>query len=112
MDTKDFPSDEDDVYPIATPINTYIMGYDLLSEQCSRTKIHTGDDRGSESFQECLFQRKNIVIWACCMIESFVNLEGLSWMGEEFYKSSIERQSIINKIRLIYAIKYSQLLDS
>ena len=111
MNTKPLPIDEGDVYPITTPINTYIKGFDLLSEQCSRTKDYRNDDPGSERFTEYLFWRKNTVIWACCMIESFVNLEGVSWMGEEFYRNAIERQRIIDKIRLVYTIKYSQLLD-
>ena len=109
MNTKDFPID--DAYPIVTPINTYIKGFDLLSERCSYTEAYRGEDRGSEKFQEFLFWRKNMVVWACCTIESFVNLEGVSWMGEEFYKNSIERQRIVEKIRLVFAIKYSQLLE-
>jgi hypothetical protein len=80
MNTKQLPIDEGDVYPITAPIPTYIKGFDLLSEQCSRTNDYRNDDPGSESFQEYLFWRKNTVIWACCMIESFVNLEGVSWM--------------------------------
>lgn len=111
MNTKQLPLDEDEVYPIATPINTYIAGFDLLSEQCSRTIDYKDNNRGSDTFQEFIFWRKNTVIWACCMIESFVNLEGVSWMGEEFYRSAIERQRIIDKICLVYTIKYSQLLD-
>lgn len=111
MNTKQLPIDEDDAYPIVTPINNYIIGFDLLSEQCSRTNDYRNTDPGSERFQKYLFWRKNIVIWACCMIESFVNLEGVPWMGEEFYKKAIERQNIINKIRLVHAIKYSRLLD-
>lgn len=111
MNAKQLPIDEDDVYPITAPIPTYIKGFDLLSEQCLHTNEYSGDDPGSENLQEFLFWRKNTVIWVCCMIESFVNLEGVSWMGEEFYRNAIERQCIIDKISLVYTIKYSRLLD-
>ncbi len=112
MHTKKLPLDEDEVYPIiAFPIDTYIKGFDILSEQCSRMNNCKDDNPATESFQEYMFWHKNLVIWTCCMIEAFVNLEGVSWMGEEFYKSSIERQRIIDKIRLVYTIKYCQLLD-
>jgi hypothetical protein len=112
MNTKKLPLNEEYVYPIiAFPIDTYIKGFDLLSEQCSRTNDYRNDDPSTESFQEYMFWRKNLVIWTCCMIEAFVNLEGVSWMGEEFYRSTIERQRIIDKIRLVYTIKYCQLLD-
>ena len=111
INTKPLPIDEDDVYPITAPIPTYIKGFDLLSEQCLRTNDYRDNDPGSDNFQEFLFWRKNAIIWACCMIESFVNLEGVSWMGEEFYKNAIERQRIIDKISLVYTIKYSRLLD-
>ncbi len=112
MNAKKLPLDEEDVYPIiAFPIDTYIKGFDLLSEQCSRTNDYRNDDPATESFQEYMFWHRNTVIWTCCMIESFVNLEGVSWMGEEFYRSAIERQRIIDKIRLVYTIKYCQLLD-
>ncbi len=110
MNTKPFPID--DAYPIVTPIDTYLRGLELFSGQCSRTQSYRNKDPGSNEFQEYLVWRQSMVIWACCTIEAVVNLEGVSWVGEEFYKKAIERQRIVDKIRLIYAIKYQRLLES
>lgn len=108
MKSKSLPNRKS--YPIATPINTYIVGFDILSCHYSKTKLYKNEDTSSARFQEYLFWRKNFVIWTCCTIESFVNLEGVSWLGEEFYKNAIEMQNIVQKIRLIYAIKYNKIL--
>jgi hypothetical protein len=108
MSHKSFP--DETVYPIWTPFPTYVRGLDIISEHWSRTKSYKNKDPASNEFQEYLFWRKNLVIWTCCTIESFVNMEGVSWMGEEFYKDVVERQNIVQKIRLIYAVKYSKIL--
>ena len=110
MAHKSFP--DKTVYPIWTPFPTYVIGLDIISEHWSQTKSYKNKKPGSSEFQEYMFWRKNLVIWTCCTIESFVNMEGVSWMGEEFYKDVVERQNIVQKIRLIYAIKYSKILPS
>ena len=108
MSNQKFPID--DVYPIVTSINIYIRGFDILTKQLELTKSYKDAKVGTDHFEEFLFWRKNLVIWTCSTIESFVNLEGVSWMGEEFYKNAVERQDIIQKIRLIVAIKYNELI--
>ena len=108
MNSRSFPID--DSYPMVTPLPVYQRGLEVLSEQWSQTESLKDEEPGSAKFLEYFFWRKNMVIWTCCTIESFVNLEGVSWMGEEFYKKAIERQRIANKIRLIYTIKYQELL--
>ena len=35
----------------------------------------------------------------------------MSWMGEEFYKNAVERQSIVKKIRLIVAVGNNELIE-
>jgi hypothetical protein len=107
---KSFP--DKTAYPIVTPITIYWRGLDIISENLSRTKSYKNKKPGSDEFQEYMFWRKNLIIWTCSTIESFVNLEGVSWMGEQFYKDTIERQNIVQKIRLIYAIKYNKMLPS
>ena len=108
MNNKSFP--DDGAYPILTPIVTYWRGLDIISEHWFRTNSYRDKEPNSDEFQEYIFWRKNLVIWACCTIESFVNMEGISWMGEEFYKYTVERQNIVQKIRLIYALKYNKIL--
>jgi hypothetical protein len=110
MAYKSFP--DRTVFPIITPIDTYWRGLDIISEHWLRTKSYKGKKPDSDEFQEYMFWRKNLVIWTCCTIESFVNSEGVMWMGEQFYKDAIERQNIVQKIRLIYAIKYNKILPS
>jgi len=108
MAYKSFPNRT--AYPIVAPIITYWRGLDIISEHWLRTKSYKDRKPGSDEFQEYMFWRKNLVIWTCCTVESFVNMEGVSWMGEQFYKDTIERQSIVQKIRVIYAIKYNKAL--
>ncbi len=109
MSNQKFPIDE--VYPIVTSINIYMRGFELLSQQLEHTQSYKDAQVGSNHFEEFLFWRRNLVIWTCCTIESFVNLEGISWMGEEFYKNAVERQSIVQKIRLIVAVKNNELIE-
>lgn len=109
MSNQKFPID--DVYPIVTSINIYTRGFELLSKQLEHTQSYKDAEVGTDHFEEFLFWRKNLVIWTCCTIESFVNLEGVSWMGEEFYKDAIERQNIVQKIRLIVAVKCNELIE-
>ena len=109
MSNRKFPID--DVYPIVTPINIYMKGFELLSQQLDQTQSYKDAEVGTDHFEEFIFWRKNLVIWTCCTIESFVNLEGISWMGEEFYKNAVERQNIVQKIRLIVAIKYNESIE-
>jgi len=110
MSNQKFPID--DVYPISSPINIYMRGFELLSQQLEHTQSYKDAELGTNHFEEFVFWRKNLVIWTCCTIESFVNLEGISWMGEEFYKKAVERQNIVQKIRLIVAIKNNELIEA
>jgi hypothetical protein len=109
MDSQPFP--KEDAYPLATPINFYKRGFDLIAEQWDKTEALEGSERGSPEFETYVAWRMNLIIWTACTIESFVNLEGVSWVGEEFYKDTIERQKITAKIRLIYGLKHCQCLD-
>ncbi len=108
MDPTPFPSR--DAYPLWTPINLYQRGFDLISEQWRKTENLRNEPPGSAEFETYIVWRMNLVIWTCSTIESCVNLEGVSWTGEEFYRNTVERQSIVRKIRLIYALKYGKCL--
>ena len=109
MSNRKFPID--DVYPITSPINIYVKGFELLSQQLEHTQSYKNAEVGTDHFEEFVFWRKNLVIWTCCTIESVVNLEGTSWMGEEFYKKAVERQNIVQKIRLIVAVGNNELIE-
>jgi len=110
MDSKAFPSE--DAYPLSTPINLYKRGFDLISEQWHKTAAFKDEHPGSYEFETYVAWRMNLIIWTCCTIESCVNLEGVSWTGEEFYKDTIERLRIGSKIRALYALKYQECLPS
>lgn len=110
MDFQKFPINESEIYPITSPVNIYMEGFQLLSQQLKRTETYRDAEVGSAQFTEFVFWRKNLIIWTCCTIESFVNLEGVSYMGEEFYKDTIERRNIVQKIRLIISIKKKELI--
>jgi hypothetical protein len=105
---RSFPCE--DAYPLVTPINFYQRGYEMISEQCQRTDTLKDSESGSRDFETYVVVRMNLVIWVCCTIESCVNLEGVSWTGEEFYKDAVERQKITAKIRLLYALKHGKRL--
>ncbi|MBN1506581.1 MAG: hypothetical protein JW955_07035 [Sedimentisphaerales bacterium] len=66
---------------------------------------------GSVGFETYMVWRINIVMWTCSTIEAVANLEGVSWMGEEFYKDVVERLKISAKIRLIHALKCKRRLS-
>jgi hypothetical protein len=108
MSNKKFPIND---YPLTTPFNIYTKGFDILAEKLKHTESYKSVEVGTDIFEEFLFWRKSFVIWTCCTIESFVNLEGVSWLGEEFYKSTVERQDIVQKIRLIVAVKCNKLIE-
>ncbi len=108
MDSQPFPSQ--DAYPLVTPINFYKRGFDLISEQWHQSEALNGSEPGSAAFETYVVWRMNLVIWTCCTIESCVNLEGVSWTGEEFYKDTVERQKVNAKIRLLYALKHNKCL--
>ena len=110
MNSRSFPSEE--AYPLWTPINLYRRGFDLISEQWHTTEALRDKPPGSDEFETYMVWRMNLVVWTCCTIESFVNLEGVSWTGEEFYKQTIERLNIKSKIRLLCALKYNERLPS
>jgi hypothetical protein len=100
----------EDAYPLWTPINLYQHGYDMISEQWHDTETLKESERGSPDFETYVVVRMNMVIWICSTIEACVNLEGVSWTGDEFYTKTVERQRIAPKIRLIYALKHGRCL--
>lgn len=91
---------------LLSPSIPYWWGMDILESHWERTKPYAEDDPGSSTFQEYLFWRRVSVIWTCSTIEAFVNDEGVAWLGSDFYKDSIERLRIIQKIDVLYALKY------
>ena len=108
MDDKTFPDSQ--AYPLYTPVNFYSRGFDVISQHWHKTESWSDKEPGSSEYEEYVFWRMNIVIWVCCAIESIANLEGVSWMGEEYYKDTVERLNITQKIKLIHALKYNRPL--
>ncbi len=54
----------------------------------------------------------NVILTSCLDIESFLNYYGVIRLGEEFYKTTIERLGITEKIKLIGVICFDLKLDS
>lgn len=108
MDQKELPNSE--AYPIWTPVNLYQRGFDIICQYWHQTEPWSNKGAGTPEFEAYVFWRMNLVIWTSCTIESVVNLEGVSWMGEEYYKDVVEHLRIRQKIRLIYALKYNRQL--
>jgi hypothetical protein len=96
--------------PIASPTIIYWRGLDHLALHWTRTQSLAADEHNIESLHEYLFWRKNLVIWACCAVESFVNEEGVAWLGEAFFRANLERLGICQKIAVLYALKYDRRL--
>jgi hypothetical protein len=108
MKEKTFPDGE--AYPLQTPFNLYSGAFGIISRHWHETQSWSKKKPDSAEFEEYVFWRMNTVIWVCCSIESIANLEGMSWMGEEYYKNVVERLNITQKIRLIRAFKYNRQL--
>jgi hypothetical protein len=83
---------------------------DILEREWSRTSLFAAQPPGSPNHTEYIFWRNVSVIWTCATIEAYVNEEGASWVGAEWYKKAIERGRIDEKIHLVYALKYRSLL--
>jgi hypothetical protein len=96
--------------PIATPEFFYRRGLDHLAVQWERTKPLASSEPGTEGLHEYLFWRKNLVIWASCAVEAFVNAEGVDLLGEPFYGQNLEMSRICQKIAVLYALKYGRRL--
>ena len=84
----------------------YWDSLDILEVQWTRTASFREAESGTALFMEYMFWRRVSIVWVCTTIEAFLNEEGVSWLGERFYKANIERQSVRQKIALIYALKY------
>ncbi|MBL9090917.1 MAG: hypothetical protein JNL96_06810 [Planctomycetaceae bacterium] len=95
--------------PLVTTFGIYAKGVDCLEEQWERTRLFLSDKDNIDAIQEFYFWRRNLLIWACCTIENFVNDEGLSLVGDEFYKN-VERLRCHEKIAVLYALKYRKRL--
>ena len=93
---------------VSSPIGIYWEGLDIISRNCLRTKSYEKKPRDSGQFREYSFWRYNLVIWACCAIESFVNLEGVSCLGKKFHE--FERNGIGKKVELIHSVKCNKAL--
>ncbi len=98
-------------HPIATPTVVYWRGIDHLEAQWERTRSLDTSGRDIGALQEYLFWRMNLIVWACCAIESYVNEEGVAWLGEDFFKENLERLGICEKIAVLYALKYRKRLE-
>jgi len=98
-------------FPIASPTIIYWRGIDHLAPQWEQTKMLGAEGGTIEELHEYLFWRKTLVIWTCCAIEAFVNEEGVSWLGDSFYKKNLERLGICEKIAVLYALKYAKRLQ-
>lgn len=109
MNRSKFPAK--DAYPLFTPIDIYLQGLDIIEKHREKFKSYIGEPDSAE-FQEFRFWHRNLIIWGCCTIEAFVNLEGVSSLGTEFYKNTIERLNIIQKIRIIYAIQNKEKIST
>lgn len=103
MKTEPIPAEWD---AIVCPDVPYWRGMDILERHWRRTNAFAEDEPGSNRFQEFMFWRKISVIWTCSTIEAFVNSEGTTWLGEAFYKDNLERLGILQKIHMLYALKY------
>jgi hypothetical protein len=108
MDTISLP--DADAYPVCTPINFYKRGFDLVSEKWRETESLKDANPGSADYDTYVAWRIDLVIWTCSAIESCVNLEGVTWMGEDLYKDNIERSRIDQRLRLMYAFKHQAKL--
>jgi len=53
-----------------------------------------------------------VILTSCLAIESFLNYYGVKRLGEEFYKTTLERRGITEKIKLIAIICFDLKLDS
>jgi hypothetical protein len=83
---------------------------DVLEREWDRTSAFVSEEPGSPKHTEYIFWRHVSVIWTCATIEAFVNEEGAAWVGAQWYKKTIERGRIDEKILLVYALKYRKLL--
>ena len=97
-------------FPLACPSFPYWGGMDVLEREWNRTSAFASEDPGSSQHTEYIFWRNVSVIWTCATIEAFVNEEGAGWVGAHWYKKTIERGRIDEKILLVYALKYRKLL--
>ena len=55
----------------------------------------------SDSFEELLFYKSLLKILACTSIETYINTAGINCFSEKFYKKTVERNNIIDKIKLL-----------
>lgn len=108
MDTTRIPATWNS---IETPTILYWRGLDILEREWERTQLLGSKPDDIYALHEYLFWRQNAVVWACCAIESFVNEEGVAWLGERFYKKNVERLRVLQKVEVLYALKYRRRLD-
>jgi hypothetical protein len=99
-----------EAYPLASASIPYWRNWSVLENGWNSTKEQQTEDFGSDAYLEFLFWRQVAVIWACATIEAFINDEGAAWVGADWYKKTIERARIDEKVLLIYALKYGMKL--
>ena len=97
--------------PLVSSLILYWRGIDFLESQWKRTERFLDSDPDIDAVHEFYFWRRNLIVWTCSTIEAFVNEEGISWLGDEFYRGNIERLDITKKIAVLYALKYHKRLS-
>jgi hypothetical protein len=108
MKTKTLPVEWE--YSLAMPSFTYWDTFGLLEQEWAWKERYRTEPPGSKQFAEYLFWRKVSVIWVCATIEGFINEEGAAWAGPDWFKQNVERSRVEEKINILYALKYRQLL--
>jgi hypothetical protein len=99
-------------HPLACPSFNYFDTFTILENEWNWKDRYKTEPMGSKQWLEYRFWRQVSVIWACAAIEAFVNEEGAAWVGPDWYKKNVERGRIEEKIQVLYALKYRQLLPS